>query len=303
MSMPIISIIVPIYNAHATLDKCISSIQNQNYQNWELLLIDDGSTDDSSFICKQYQSSDSRIRYFYKKNGGVSSARNIGLENALGEWVCFVDSDDYIGDNYLNDVVNSSADICVKQCVFFNDQGKSAYQDPIIKACKYRSKFKTRLFFSKYIERSKISAPWCKFFKKNILRNIRFNENMRIGEDATFVFETICNCTSVQVLNKGLYFYRENFEIEQRKYNMSVKECVKSLESFLSAYSKSPILSIGFIRSSICYFKNLCVIDFVINRALWESSPLIGKYTRSYIYSRTFYYIEKLLMKTVLRYI
>ena len=301
MSIPIISIIIPIYNAHATLDKCISSIQSQNYQNWELLLIDDGSTDDSAFICKQYQSRDSRIHYFYKRNGGVSSARNMGLKKAMGEWVCFVDSDDYISENYLDDIEYSSADICVKQCIFFNNQGKSIYQDPIIKACEYRNKFKTRLFFSKYIERSKISAPWCKFYKRKILRDIRFNENMRVGEDSTFVFECICNCTSVQVFNNGFYYYRENFEIEQRKYNMSVKECVDSLEYFLLAYSKSPILSIGFIRNSISYFKNLCTTDLGINSAVWESSHLIGKYTRSYIYSRTSHYMEGMILRTVLR--
>ena len=84
---PSISIIVPIYNAEKTLNKCVDSILNQTFQNWELILIDDGSTDRSGKLCNEYASKDQRIKVFHKKNGGVSSARNIGLDHAKGEWI------------------------------------------------------------------------------------------------------------------------------------------------------------------------------------------------------------------------
>ena len=91
---PIISIIVPVYNTEKYLDQCIQSVLAQTYTNWELLLIDDGSTDSSGAICDKYAAEDNRIRVFHKENGGVSSARNLGLDNAQGEWISFVDADD-----------------------------------------------------------------------------------------------------------------------------------------------------------------------------------------------------------------
>lgn len=94
--MPKISIIVPVYNTERYLSKCIDSILSQSFTDFELLLINDGSLDYSGAICDQYAANDSRVTVFHKENGGVSSARNLGLDNARGEWVTFVDSDDWI---------------------------------------------------------------------------------------------------------------------------------------------------------------------------------------------------------------
>lgn len=91
---PIISIIIPVYNAEKTLNRCVDSVLNQTFHDWELLLIDDGSKDRSMYLCDEYALKDKRIKVFHKKNGGVSSARNMGLDYARGEWITFVDSDD-----------------------------------------------------------------------------------------------------------------------------------------------------------------------------------------------------------------
>ena len=93
---PSISVIVPIYNSDKYLQRCIDSILSQDFEDFELLLIDDGSTDNSGDICDKYAEKDMRVRVFHKKNGGVSSARNLGIENAKGEWVVFIDSDDWV---------------------------------------------------------------------------------------------------------------------------------------------------------------------------------------------------------------
>ena len=98
-----ISVIVPVYNSEKRLHKCIDSILGQTYTNFELLLINDGSTDTSGDICEEFAEKDERIKVFHKKNGGASSARNIGIDNAKGEYICFVDSDDYVSDDiYLH---------------------------------------------------------------------------------------------------------------------------------------------------------------------------------------------------------
>ena len=97
-----ISVIVPVYNTEKYLHRCVDSILAQTFTDFELLLIDDGSTDSSGAICDEYAQKDSRVRVFHKENGGVSSARNLGLDKAKGKWVTFVDSDDWIKESFLN---------------------------------------------------------------------------------------------------------------------------------------------------------------------------------------------------------
>lgn len=101
-----LSIILPIYNREQTLSKCLDSILSMKMQNYEVLLIDDGSTDGSKDICKKYELLDSRFNYYYKKNGGVSSARNLGLAKCSGIWVTFVDSDDFVSPNHFEDLAD-----------------------------------------------------------------------------------------------------------------------------------------------------------------------------------------------------
>ena len=99
---PKISVIVPVYNAEKYLHRCIDSILSQTFTDFELLLINDGSKDSSGAICDEYAAKDNRVRVFHKENGGASSARNLGLDNAKGEWIAFVDSDDLLEVNMLN---------------------------------------------------------------------------------------------------------------------------------------------------------------------------------------------------------
>lgn len=105
MNQPKISVIVPVYNAEKWLRRCVDSILAQTYTDFELLLVDDGSTDGSGAICDEYATLDARIRPFHKPNGGVSSARNLGLDNARGEWICFVDSDNWMAKNSLESLL------------------------------------------------------------------------------------------------------------------------------------------------------------------------------------------------------
>ena len=99
--MAFISVIIPVYNAESTLNRCITSILKQDFQDYEILLINDGSSDGSGAICEQFADFDERIRVFHKQNGGVSSARNFGLKNARGKWITFIDADDYIEPDFF----------------------------------------------------------------------------------------------------------------------------------------------------------------------------------------------------------
>ena len=102
----LISVIVPVYNVEKYLNKCIDSIINQTYKNLEIILVDDGSQDSSGKICDEYTKKDNRIKVIHKENGGVSSARNIGLNNATGEWIAFIDADDWVDEEYLQTLFN-----------------------------------------------------------------------------------------------------------------------------------------------------------------------------------------------------
>lgn len=101
MDKPKVSVIVPVYNAGKYLHRCIGSIMAQTYTDFELLLVDDGSTDGSGKICDEYAQKDSRIRVFHKENGGAASARNVGLDNACGEWIAYIDGDDWTAPTFL----------------------------------------------------------------------------------------------------------------------------------------------------------------------------------------------------------
>ena len=103
--MELISIIVPAYNVEKYIGKCVDSILRQNYTNFELLLIDDGSTDSTAFLCDTYAQRDSRVKCFHKTNGGLSDARNYGLERMTGKYVTFIDGDDYVSDSYISNLV------------------------------------------------------------------------------------------------------------------------------------------------------------------------------------------------------
>lgn len=136
MFLPTISVIIPVYNTEKYLHRCIDSILAQTFTNFELLLVDDGSTDNSGKICDEYAKKDSRVRVFHKENGGVSSARNVGLDNARGEWIAFVDSDDWIEHtmykSLYDKVILESADIayCEMRMVYED-------KDEIYKGAKY----------------------------------------------------------------------------------------------------------------------------------------------------------------------
>ena len=140
-----VSVIVPIFNAEKSIKRSIESILNQIYEVFELILIDDGSTDSTLNICKDYAENDNRVKVIHKNNGGVSSARNLGLAKAIGKYVAFVDADDWVGPEYLNNLVSAAeaedADLVINYAdVYLQGQGeKENYPEQLIKNNDYTS--------------------------------------------------------------------------------------------------------------------------------------------------------------------
>lgn len=202
-----ISIIIPIYNSARTLCRCVDSILKNGYNDFEIILVNDGSTDNSLDICNSYSLQDTRIKVINKLNGGVSSARNLGIEHANGEWITFIDSDDWVGRNFLSCISYVSNDINLVLCNF------SILGECEIQEKKYPPKIVRNQDFiddlHKYILDDIMLGPWSKFFKKNIIQenNIRYDDKIKWGEDRLFVLNYLSYINSFMFSGCGTYMY------------------------------------------------------------------------------------------------
>lgn len=223
-----ISIIVPVYNTEKYLDRCIQSIRAQTYTDFELLLINDGSTDSSGVICDKYAKQDSRIRVFHKENGGVSSARNLGLDNVKGEWVTFCDSDDWIECNYLSSLILKCDNDWVLSSYIYDRPNKKQYEQLADETfCINGNNLTALLMTGAYM------TPYAKLYKSKVLEKnrIRFNTHLRSREDTLFVWQYLLCVDKVTTLNDATYHYciTDNGLSHKR---ISIEECKYSLECF-----------------------------------------------------------------------
>lgn len=210
-TIPFISFIIPIYNSEKYLEQCIESVLNQTYTDFELILINDGSTDQSGEICEKFAAGDYRIKLFHKANGGVSSARNLGLQVVTGQWITFVDSDDFLLKDFLNDFLS-----------FFNPQIELLIQG--LSNLKYDGSYQKGTgfetnkiispvdFLNLYNNIPHFLGPVNKLFNREIIeRNkIRFDETKSYGEDALFNLDYLNCCKNkIVLINRNNYVVRD----------------------------------------------------------------------------------------------
>lgn len=211
-----ISIVVPIYNMENYLNKCINSIINQTYSNIEILLIDDGSTDKSSEMCDNWEKRDNRIRVFHKKNGGLSDAKNYGIEHATGEYIGFVDSDDWIEhdmyEQLYNEAKNNKADIviCGRYLEYDNHTIEQLKNERIIMNSK-EAIIKLNTFYG-------FDMSSCdKLYNINLFKNIRFPYGKKC-EDAYVTYKLFGNAKKIEYFPKCFYHYlQRNNSISKNK--------------------------------------------------------------------------------------
>lgn len=237
-----ISIIVPVYNAEQYLSKCIESIIVQTYKNWELLLIDDGSPDNSGEICDEYAKRDNRIRVFHKSNGGVSSARNLGLEMALGEWVTFVDADDWISNNFIENLYKP---ILSDNTIEFVQGGCTNYINNKIAGIEQQYEYLVStepIYVFNHFRGLTVS----KLFKLNIIRTseLKFDEQMYTTEDMAFTLDYILHITKYCFISEVGYYYRHNpnsltHSKKIKPYNVALaeyKHLFSSVQRYIDKY-------------------------------------------------------------------
>lgn len=204
--MPVFSVIVPVYNAEKYLKKCIESILNQTFTDFELILVNDGSQDRSRDICDEYAKKDSRISVIHKKNSGVSSARNAGIDIAKGEYISFIDSDDYVEKNYLHELYNTNVDMVICNMKYINKNFKSHYT---LQSEKYGQFNVDKEIIKEIIKNRYISSACSKSYKREIIEEnkIRFNTNISLGEDTMFVVDYIRYIEDIYISNAIVYNY------------------------------------------------------------------------------------------------
>ena len=212
-----VSIIVPVYNVSKYLSKCIESLIHQKYKNIEIILVNDGSSDNSLNICKKYQKKDNRIVLIDKKNGGVSSARNAGVAIAKGEYIVFVDGDDYLELDfvkYMVDIITkNNCDFAISKNCFKYENEKQVLKDHV----EYiDAKEATVLVLSLTLE----VGCWNKMYKKELISNIRFDEKQFFGEGLQFITCVAQRANITAVGERKVYHYRQdNVSSATKKYN------------------------------------------------------------------------------------
>lgn len=225
---PLVSIIVPVYNAEKFIHKCIDSIRTQTYENFELILVDDGSTDNSGIICDEYAQKESRIITIHKPNNGVSSARNKGLDTATGEFITFIDSDDCINPQFLEKLLYNIADLTI--CSVITNLNREYSLINHIYDLPSESHIISTLVNNIFLK-----TPWGKLFKREIIikNNLRFDENIRYGEDTLFVLNYIKDIKNIACISNPLYYYTEiEYHSEAiTKYNLELREIDYTIRS------------------------------------------------------------------------
>lgn len=241
MSSELITIIVPIFNGENFLATCIQSIKNQTHKSLEIIIIDDGSTDNSLKICLKIAEEDKRIKVIQKKNGGVSSARNMGLSIAQGDYVAFVDCDDYIDSNMyecmLKEIKNHNSDIAI--C------GKREYRGKTLNSTKILS-YNTEVFnpdqaLIKLFTRNEFDPGVCnKLFKRDIIKGLYFPDSRRVNEELVYVYDSIISSRKIVSVNQAFYNINiGNKSATRTAFSLKFLDSMNAFDEILSKCSKN----------------------------------------------------------------
>lgn len=263
MNSPKISVIVPVYNAEQYISHCIECVLAQTFRDFELLLIDDGSTDNSGKICDEYEKKDSRIKVIHKINAGVSAARNDGINIALGTLVSFVDSDDWVEKDYLQTIIDN---LCDNDILFWGSVwhledgcscsisfGNLTFLDNVEQGLLFLLKNDIRINY--------LGFTWNKVFKKDIIDryNIRFVENLSVSEDEVFTIDYCKHIKSMRVIENHIYHYlwKKQGLTHKKKNRSDYLLLISSLYNSMSNTFVNQDLRLLYLNRIVCLYNNV----------------------------------------------
>jgi glycosyltransferase involved in cell wall biosynthesis len=256
MNNILVSIIIPVYNSEAFLDKCIQSAINQSYKNIEVILVDDGSIDSSGEICDNYSSIDSRVKTIHKNNGGLVSSRKTGLKASTGEYVLYIDGDDWIElnliENYVNQVIKFDADVVIsshivnlegREDILMNSIPSGVYDKDKLKSIIYPKMLHT----GKFSQFGIFSYSWGKLYRKELLleNQLKVDESITIGEDALCLYPTLLDANTLVILEQPGYYYRQRADsLIKTLRKIEISKMQKVYDDFKSIFFDKGVLDI-----------------------------------------------------------
>ncbi len=235
---PLISIIVPVYNVEQYIEQCVTSLINQTYEEIEIILVDDGSTDKSGRMCDELLKRDKRIKVIHKENGGLSDARNIGIDNSAGRFISFVDSDDFVEETYIN---------CLYDVIMFHDADIAVGAYYITSFREKKMEVNQEIFEKVYTseegildllyQKNMTSSAWAKMYKRELFREIRFPLN-KLHEDVPVVYNVFLKANKIAYIDKKIYYYfqrkgsivNSSFRREKLDYISHTKQIVEEMK-------------------------------------------------------------------------
>lgn len=270
-NQPKISIIVPVYNVEKYLKACIDSILNQSFKDFEVILVDDGSMDSSGKICDDFARKDSRFKVIHKKNGGVNTARKIGIEKASGTYITFMDADDMFTDNALDVMykacINNDLDICVGSKYIWTESDK--LPNTPISTPKIDEKFlkifnAQNLDYFHLYEVEWFMVFWGKIFKRELFNNQYIATSLKYGEDQICIKEILFKSQKIMVIPNYVYIYRKRPNSATTKRNKAAFDIFESfdlLEKVLTDY--------GYINKEYSHWVNWALVSFWFHMKLY----------------------------------
>jgi len=232
-SSVLVSVIVPVYNVELYLGDCLESICTQSYKNLEIILVNDGSVDNSLHICYEFAKKDPRVQVIDKPNGGLSDARNAGLTVCKGEYICFIDSDDVIHKDFISILINSIADADICMCYykrFYNDVIPQDQRILEVLAKEFTGDFVNQNLYDEKFDVSAITV-WNKLYRKKIWKDLRFPVN-RLHEDEFVVHQVLDRAETFRLVNEFLYYYRiREGSITKVKNQKNITDSIDALKS------------------------------------------------------------------------
>ncbi|MEG0523166.1 MAG: glycosyltransferase [Erysipelotrichaceae bacterium] len=294
-----ISIIVPVYNVGCYLNRCVDSILAQTYKNIEIILIDDGSTDNSGEICDDYSKKYDIVKTVHKENGGVAKARNQGITLATGDYIGFVDGDDYIGNEMYsflyNNLIKNNADISI--CSYYEVYGNKTIRknNNDVKFVMNTKETEIMLFTDGNFE----SGVWDKLFAKKALKNSFFNTNVNYGEELQFLFNCIENAQVIVYESKPHYYYfqREDSVTHVLEVNEGPIQSIKYLLMYLkeNKYDETIIRLVN-TRYVLSMFR-----AFNVSLQIKENDIVNKRLKKELFLNRKFVYYKSLNSKKMLQ--
>lgn len=285
-----ISVIVPVYNAEAYLGECVESLMRQTLNDIEILLINDGSIDNSAVICEKYSALDNRIRFFNQPNAGVSVARNKGLQEAKGEYVCFVDADDVVASNFLQTLFDMSGCGDFAICGYTRNQSILGQKGSTVKY------YDTKSFIIQIFDESLVHPNiWMMMFKNAIIRKkeISFTPGCVRNEDTEFYIKYMIHENRIAVSDYKGYFYRDNPNSAVHKFNEKSLTFIEADQRISDELVKAGVMNNNnlIVPASVQYFiyqtarqKNIEIYDKV--HELYDVQLMMRRMIRHTRYSR-----------------